>query len=94
MQPPECRGGVGPWRTLTSAIRTLGTESLFLEYMMVMEVSETHLCNSNSLTHFSEGQEVALYVKKYYTKILTNLPSFRAKNYRLALEESFMKIDE
>jgi len=37
---------------------------------------------------------VALYVKKYYTKILTNLASFKSKNYRLALEESFMKIDE
>ena len=40
------------------------------------------------------GQEVALYVKKHYTKILTNLPSFKAKNFRLALEESFLKIDE
>lgn len=42
----------------------------------------------------SSGQEVALYVKKYYTKILTNLQSYKGKNYRLALEESFMKIDE
>lgn len=61
---------------------------------MVMEVSKTHLCSFDSLTYVSEGQEVALYVKKYYTKILTNLPSYRSKNYRLALEESFMKIDE
>lgn len=26
--------------------------------------------------------------------MLTNLPSYKSKNYRLALEESFMKIDE
>lgn len=37
---------------------------------------------------------MALYVQEHYTKCLTNLPSFKAKNYRLALEESFMKIDE
>lgn len=40
------------------------------------------------------GQEVALYVKKHYCKILSNLPSFKSKNYKLALEESFLKIDE
>ena len=37
---------------------------------------------------------MALYVQAHYTECLTNLPSFKAKNYRLALEESFMKIDE
>jgi hypothetical protein len=37
---------------------------------------------------------VALYVQAHYKKCLTDLPSFKAKNYRLALEESFMKIDE
>lgn len=35
-----------------------------------------------------------MYVKKHYTKCLTNLQSYKSKNYRLALEESFMKIDE
>lgn len=39
------------------------------------------------------GQEVALYVKNHYSKVLSNLASFKAKNYKLALEESFMKID-
>ena len=35
-----------------------------------------------------------MYAKKYLCKILTNLPSFKAKNYKLALEEAFFKIDE
>ena len=40
------------------------------------------------------GQSTALYAKKHYVKCLTTLPSFRSKNYKLALEESFLKIDE
>lgn len=74
----------------------------YLAFSMAMVVS-TFIKTNIYKHHFSDcklnysinlGQEVALYVKKYYTKILTNLPSFKAKNYRLALEESFMKIDE
>lgn len=49
-------------------------------------VVRNHLTNS--------GQEVALYVQNHYTKLLTSLPSYKSKNYRLALEESFLKIDE
>lgn len=37
---------------------------------------------------------MALYVKKHFIKMLTNLPSFKSRNYRLALEEVFFKIDE
>ena len=37
---------------------------------------------------------MALYAKKHLPKILTNLPSFKSRNFRLALEESFLKIDE
>lgn len=37
---------------------------------------------------------MALYVQAHYTKLLTSLPSYKSKNYRLALEESFLKIDE
>ena len=44
--------------------------------------------------HLSVGQATALFVKKHYTKVLTNLNSFKSKNFRLALEESFMKIDD
>ncbi len=35
-----------------------------------------------------------MYAKKYLCKILTNLQSFKSKNYKLALEEAFLKIDE
>jgi len=40
------------------------------------------------------GQSTALYAKKHFAKCLTTLPSFRSKNYKLALEEAFLKIDE
>jgi protein phosphatase 1G len=39
------------------------------------------------------GQEVALYVKKYYLKVLTNSSHFKARNYKQALEESFINLD-
>ena len=33
-------------------------------------------------------------MKKYFVKKLTSLTSFKSKNYRLALEEVFFKLDE
>lgn len=45
--------------------------------------------------HFNKilGKEVALYVKKNYAKVLSTMTSFKQGNYRVALEESFLKID-
>lgn len=40
------------------------------------------------------GQEVALYVKKHYCKELVKLASYKSKQYKIALEESFQKMDE
>lgn len=65
-------------------------------------MEDAHICNTNlgaGMALFGVfdghgGQEVALYVKKYYAKILSNLPAFKMRNYRLALEESFLKMDE
>jgi len=60
-------------------------------------IAVTNLSNGVSVFGVFDGhggQEVALYVKKHYIKLLTALPSFKSKNYRLALEESFFKIDE
>ena len=33
-------------------------------------------------------------MKKHFVKVLMQLASFKAKNYRLALEETFFKLDE
>lgn len=40
------------------------------------------------------GREVALYVKDKYVEELTKLQSFKNKDYKNALKESFIKIDE
>lgn len=37
---------------------------------------------------------MALYVKKHYVKCLVGLQSFKSKQYKEALEESFIKMDE
>jgi hypothetical protein len=37
---------------------------------------------------------VALYVKKHYCKEFVKLPSYKSKQWKIALEESFAKIDE
>ena len=65
-------------------------------------MEDSHICNTslgggNSLFGVFDGhggQEVAFYVKKHYSKILTSLQSYKTKNYKKALEESFLKIDE
>lgn len=40
------------------------------------------------------GCEVALYVKDRFIDLLKKLPSFKKKDYQLALKEAFIKIDE
>jgi len=40
------------------------------------------------------GQQVALFTAKNLPKLLKDLPTFKAKNYKQALVESFIKIDE
>lgn len=60
-------------------------------------IARTDLSNGMSLFGVFDGHggdKTALYVKKHYVKALTNLSSFKSKNFRLALEESFLKIDE
>ena len=54
-----------------------------------MEVSFlNHISTKNFL-----GREVALYVKDRYVEELKKLPSFKNKDYQLALKESFIKIN-
>lgn len=60
-------------------------------------IANTNLGNGVSLFGVFDGhggQEVALYVKKHFTKQLISLSSYKSKNYRLALEEVFYKMDE
>ena len=40
------------------------------------------------------GAQVAIIVKKYLIHVLTCLKSFKEKDYKTALEETFMKMDE
>jgi len=61
--------------------------SLYLVFLMDTEVKISFKV-INTL-----GQEVALYVKKYYLKVLTNSSHFKARNYKQALEESFINLD-
>jgi len=39
------------------------------------------------------GSEVANFVEKYFIRELKKLDSFRKKEYRLSLQECFMKMD-
>jgi len=62
---------------------------------MVMEVSKkAYLFQKKTYLFLFVGQEVALYVKKYYCKELVKLASYKSKQYKIALEESFQKMDE
>lgn len=40
------------------------------------------------------GFEVAKYVKDYYVSVLKGLASFKRGDYKQALTESFLKVDE
>ena len=93
MWPLVCKDGAGHWRILTLQTLIWATVFAYSVFLTDTEVSWKFKSRSYLLT-FYLGQEVALYVKKHYCKILSNLPSFKAKNYKLALEESFLKIDE
>ena len=55
---------------------------------------KTYLFQKKHIFFIFLGQEVALYVKKYYCKELIKLPSYKSKQYKIALEESFQKMDE
>jgi len=39
------------------------------------------------------GQEVALFVKKYFAKELVKLASYKSQDYKSALEQTFFKMD-
>lgn len=55
---------------------------------MAMEVIKLKIKNCGL------GCEVALYVKDRFVDLLKKLPSFKKKDYQLALKEAFIKIDE
>ena len=72
---------------------------------MVMEVSYLSL-NSITIEHRSTkfiqssifnyntlGSEVALFVAKHFIKELKKLDSFKRKDYRVSLQETFLKMD-
>lgn len=40
------------------------------------------------------GREVAVWVKKHFTKELVNLKSFKSNNVRAALSENFLRLDQ
>ena len=46
------------------------------------------------ILYYDVGCEVALYVKDRFIDLLKKLPSFKKKDYQLALKEAFIKIDE
>lgn len=68
-----CKAGVALWKTHTSQTLTSETDSPYSAFSMDMEVAH----NLPLIWILFIGQEVALYVKKHYTKILTNLQSFK-----------------
>ena len=59
-------------------------EMLYLQFLMVMEVQPSSYV----------GAEVSEYVSKVFTKLLTNEPSYKKKDYVKALDEAFRKMDE
>ena len=68
--------------------RTLTTMCQSSVSLMVMEVIKWKFLNDEV------GCEVALYVKDRFVDLLKKLPSFKKKDYQLALKEAFIKIDE
>lgn len=79
-----CKVGVIIWRMLICALKIWWMEYRYLGYLMVMEV----------MYIYQLGQEVALYAKKYLPDILKGTASFKAKNFKQALIDSFLIIDQ
>lgn len=83
-----CRAGETPWRIHILQPQTLRTMCQSSESLMGMEVIKWKILN------YDVGCEVALYVKDRFIDLLKKLPSFKKKDYQLALKEAFIKIDE
>jgi hypothetical protein len=47
----------------------------------------------NIYTNIFIGSEVAIFVAKHFIKELKKLESFKRKDYRLSLQECFLKMD-
>ena len=60
----------------------------------VFGVFDGHGGNKWKILNDDVGCEVALYVKDRFIDLLKKLPSFKKKDYQLALKEAFIKIDE
>lgn len=59
-------------------------------------ISEIDLGDENSLFGVFDGHggwEVAKYVQKHFTRNLINCVPYRRKDYKLALENTFLKMD-
>ena len=59
-------------------------------------IAETDIGDGNSLFGVFDGHggpEVAKFVKAHFTKSLVGHPSYKRKEYKQALEQTFLKMD-
>ena len=62
-----------------------------MEYSMAIEVSELHCI---LMFNICLGKDVALFVEKHFADEMVKLESYKAKKYKKAFEEVFLKMDE
>jgi serine/threonine protein phosphatase PrpC len=59
-------------------------------------IAELDIGDGNSLFGVFDGhggREVAMFVKNHFTKNLVNCAAYRRKDFKLALENTFLKMD-
>lgn len=91
MELAACKDGEIQWKIHIFAQRTWITMFKCLASSMATEVISQSVPLNDLICI---GREVALYVKDVYIKELTKLQSFKDRDYKKALEESFIRIDE
>ena len=62
-------------------------------YSVCLTVMEVSRSPDSALLTKCTGQEVALFVKKYFAKELVKLASYKSQDYKAALEQTFFKMD-
>ena len=80
----KCKVGELKWKMLQFVTLILMKTSLYLEYLMVMEVNPCIII----------GPEVANYVKAHFLEVLVKEEAFKSKDYPTALKLTFIHIDE
>ena len=63
-----------------------------MEYLTAIEVSE--LQSKIQMFCICLGKDVALFVEKHFADEMVKLESYKAKKYKKAFEEVFLKMDE